>query len=151
MSTTSSLDPVANGTATGTRTQTRTHLARGTLVDKILGAAVLGLGLTAVTRLVAIALESDLATVEQFGWVPVTGAVLVSVLAAAFVYAALDRLTARPLRAFLAVSAVVLALSMASVVLAADSFGLDAGTQLGLVAMHVACAVGIVAGVVALD
>ncbi len=147
MSVTSSLDTVANSPTTATRTR----LARGALVDKTLGAAVLGLALTAVTRLVAIALEPDLATVEQFGWVPVTGSVLAAVLGAAVVYAVLTRTAATPVRAFLAVGAFVLALSVVPIALGAGTFGFDTTAQLGLAAMHVACAVGIVGGFVALD
>lgn len=147
MSTTSSLDTVVNGTTIAARTR----LLRESLVGKTLGAAVLGLALTAATRLAAIAFEPDLAAVEQFGWVPTVGTVLVATLGAALVYATLVRSVESPVRAFLAVSAAVLALSMVPVVLGAGQFGFDTTTQLGLAAMHVACALGIVGGFVALD
>jgi hypothetical protein len=147
MSTTSPRQSTLNSATTAVRSR----ITRETLVGKVLGAAVLGLALTAGTRLAAIALAPDLAALDQFAWLPVVVSVLVASIGAGLAYAAVDRLTSTPRRAFLAVSAVVLALSMVPVVLGADAFGFDATAQLGLAAMHVAAAVGIVGGVLVLD
>lgn len=147
MSTTSPRQSTLNSATTAVRSR----ITRETLVGKVLGAAVLGLALTAGTRLAAIALAPDLAALDQFAWLPVVVSVLVASIGAGLAYAAVDRLTSTPRRAFLAVSAVVLALSMVPVVLGADAFGFDATAQFGLAAMHVAAAVGIVGGVLVLE
>ncbi|MFC7234722.1 hypothetical protein [Halosegnis marinus] len=116
---------------------------RNTLARRGLTAAAFALAGVAAVRLVAVLLAPDLAALDPFGWTPI---VLVTLLAAAggtLVYALLAaRETAT--RDFLALAALVLALSFVPLVTGAAA--MPGMTTLGLVVLgvfHVVAAVGI--------
>ncbi|MFC5972690.1 DUF6069 family protein [Halomarina salina] len=138
-------------TPTSPDASTRTHLGSGALARRGIAAAVLGLLLTAVTRLVAVALDSSLADVQQFAWGPVVGVTLVAALGATLVYAVFDRFTDRPDRWFLVAAAAVFLVMLAPLTLGAESLDLTTNAQVGLVGLHLAAAVGIAAGILGSD
>ena len=111
---------------------------------------MLGLALTVLVRLVAVALDASLADVEQFGWVPVATVTVVATVGATLVYAALDRHTDRPARWFLAATVAVFLVMLAPLTLGAASLDPTTNAQVGLAALHLAAA-GIVAGVLGVD
>ncbi|MWG35940.1 DUF6069 family protein [Halomarina oriensis] len=137
---------MATSTPTPPAGGVRTRLDSGTLVRRGLVAALLALVLTVVARFVAVALDSTLAGVEQFGWVPIVAVTLVASVGATLVYATLDRLTERPARWFLVAAALVFLFMLAPLTLGAGDLGLPTNAQLGLGALHLTAAVGIVVG-----
>jgi hypothetical protein len=127
------------------------RLTSTTLARRALVAAVLGLGLTVLARIAAVALDPSLTGVEQFGWMPVVTVTLVSTAGAALVYAALDRFTARPARWFLVVAGAVFLVMLVPLTLGAAALDLTGNARFGLGVLHLTAAVGIVAGVLGAD
>lgn len=82
---------------------------------------------------------------SPFGAVPIVTSTVVAGVGAAVAYAALARLTDRPVRNFTALSAVVFAVMLVPIFAAAPSLGLTAVGQGTLVLLHVAVAVPLVA------
>jgi hypothetical protein len=110
----------------------------GTLVAVVLALAV---------RTAAVATDPGLVTLDPFSVVPVVGSGVVAGAGAAVVYAAAVRLTARPVRTFLVVAAVVFLAMLVPVVAVAPALGAGAAAQGWLVAMHAAVAVPLVVAV----
>lgn len=137
MATISSRYPVAtNGSELARRT------AGGVLVGVIAALVVAGLVGAAGLNLGVSGPQSP------FGAVPIVLSTVVSGVGAAVVYAALARLTGRPVRNFTALSAAVFVVMLVPVFAVAPSLGLTAVGQGALVVLHVAVAVPLVAFVV---
>ncbi|WP_254546108.1 DUF6069 family protein [Halomarina pelagica] len=121
----------------------RDLLVRGALA---LVVAVLG---AALVRLVAGALLVVPAGFDPMGWTPIVTSSAVAAVGATLVYAVLTRLVARPDRWFVAVAAVVLALSALPLVTVAPGLP-GATTELVAVlgVMHLVVGVGIVVALV---
>jgi hypothetical protein len=137
---------MATTTPTPGDTAVRTRLDSGTLVRRGLTAAALALVLTVLARLVAVALDPSLASLDQFGWGPVVGMTLAASVGATLVYAALDRFTERPVRWFLVVATLVFLFFLFPLTLGASDLGLTSNAQLALGSLHLTVAAGIVAG-----
>lgn len=80
-----------------------------------------------------------------FGLVPMVSVTLVSAIGAAIAYAALSRLTERPVRNFVVLAAVVFVGMMVPVVTVAPAIGVTAVGQAVLVIFHAVVAVPLVA------
>jgi hypothetical protein len=121
-------------------------LARRTVFGVLVGvvAALLVAGLVDASGLVVGVNGPQ----SPFGAVPIVMSTIVAGVGAAVAYAGLVRLTERPVRNFVAVSAVVFTAMLVPVFVIAPSLGLTAVGQAALVLLHVAVAVPIVAFVV---
>lgn len=121
----------------------------GTLARAGLAGIVAGLALVAAVRLLA-GVVLPVAGLDPYGWVPAVGSVLAFGVGATVVYAILDRYAANARRSFLVAAGVVFALMLVPVFVVGPSLGADTlALQAGLVALHVAAAVGIVGGLLA--
>jgi len=85
---------------------------------------------------------------SPFGAIPIIMSTVVAGVGAALAYAAVVRLTDRPVRNFTALSTVVFVVMLVPVFAAAPALGLSAVGQSALVLIHVAVAVPLVAFVV---
>ena len=137
MATMSSRYPVAsNGPELARRT------AGGVLVGVV--AALVVAGLVGVLGL-DVGVSGPM---SPFGAVPIVMSTVVAGAGAAVAYAALARLTDRPVRNFVALSAAVFVLMLVPVFAVAPSLGLTAIGQGALVLLHLGVAVPLVAFVV---
>jgi hypothetical protein len=137
MATVSSRYPVATGgrdLARRTAGGVLVAIVAALLVRTIVGAANLSLGAGGPA--------------SPFGTVPIVMSSLVAGVGAAVAYAALVRLTERPVRNFAALAAVVFVGMLVPVFAVAPAMGLTVAGQAVLVALHVVVAVPLVAFVV---
>jgi hypothetical protein len=123
----------------------------GQLARRTAGGVLVGVVAALVVSGIVTALGLDLGVSgaqSPFGAVPIVMSTVVSGVGAAVAYAALARLTDRPVRNFTALSAVVFVAMLLPVFGVAPSLGLTAIGQGALVLIHVAVAVPLVAFVV---
>lgn len=121
-------------------------LARRTTIGVLVG-IVAALIVTALTG--ALGLELGVSgPASPFGAIPIVTSTVVAGAGAALAYAALVRLTARPVRNFSVLSVAVFALMLVPVVAVAPELGLTVTGQAALVVIHTAVAVPLVAFVV---
>jgi hypothetical protein len=142
---------MATSATVGSDTTAPTRSTTATLARRALAAAGLGLVLTALARVVAVALDPALADVAQFAWPAVLGVTLVAAVGATAVHAVLERYTDRPARWFLLAAAVVFLAMLTPLTVGAADFAFTTNARVGLGALHLAAAVGIVAGVLGVD
>lgn len=134
---------------------TRSRYALPTSGSGLARRTAFGVGLAAVAVLVAQSAVTLLGldvgatgAMSPFATAPLVASSVVAGAGAALVYAALVRLTARPVRNFLVASGVVFALMLVPVVAFAPSLGVTPVGQAVLAAYHVVVAVPIVAAIV---
>lgn len=115
---------------------------------RALVALSLALAAAVATRLLAVAALGPVAnSFDPLALAPLAISAAAAAVGATLVYAALDRLVARPERAFLAVAAVVLAASFLPVALVAPTLpGATVGALALLGLAHVLVAAGVVGG-----
>ncbi|SFF79607.1 hypothetical protein SAMN04488063_0319 [Halopelagius inordinatus] len=119
------------------------ELARRTTLG-VLVAVVALLFARGVVTLLGVELGATGAT-SPFALGPLFGSAVFAGVGAAVAYAASVRLTDRPVRSFVAASAVVFAAMLVPVVTVAPTFGVTTAGQVVLVVYHVAVAVPLVA------
>jgi len=120
----------------------------GELARRTAGGVLVGVvSALLVTALVsALGLETGASAPQSpFGAVPIVTSTVVSGAGAAVAYAAMARVTDRPVRNFAMLSAAVFVVMLVPIFAAAPSLGLTAVGQLALVVLHAAVAVPLVA------
>jgi hypothetical protein len=123
----------------------------GELARRTAGGVLVAVVAALLVRTLVVAVDLSLGAggpASPFGTLPIVSSAVVAGAGAAVAYAVVARLTARPVRNFLAISAAVFVVMLVPVFAAAPAMGLTAVGQAALVALHVAVAVPLVAFVV---